>query len=70
MSTAEKIFQKAQGLPADAQNAVLQIIELLDQRASFEDQEWSRFSLATALQGMEEESWPDYTAASGFEKWQ
>jgi hypothetical protein len=32
MSTAEKIFQKAQGLPEEAQSAVLHVVEQLTLR--------------------------------------
>ncbi len=70
MSTAEKIFEKTQTLPDEAQHAVLQIVELLAQKPAGEDEDWTRFSLSLAMKGLEGESWPDYTAASGFEKWQ
>jgi len=70
MSIAEKIFIKAQALPADAQNALLQIVELLAQNPVAEDEEWSRFSLSRAMNGLEEETWPDYTGAPNFQKWQ
>ena len=70
MSTAERIFQQVQGLPESAQEAVLQIVERLAEKSSAEDEEWSQFSLSTAAKGMEDEPWPDYTAAPHFEKWQ
>ena len=70
MSTAEKIFQKAQSLPERAQDAILQIVEEMTNNFTPEDEEWSRFSLSTAMAGLEADDWPDYTAASGFEKWQ
>jgi hypothetical protein len=70
MSTAEKIYRQAESLPEPAQRAVLQIVELLTEKSSVEDEEWSRFSLSTVVEGMEDEQWPDYTAAPHFEKWQ
>ena len=63
-------FIEAQALPADAQNALLQIVELLAQNPVAEDEEWSRFSLSSAMNVLEEESCPDYTSAPNFQKWQ
>ena len=70
MSTAERIFEKTQTLPPEAQDALLQIVELLAQTPSAEDAEWSDFSLAAAMKGLEDETWPDYTASQRFERWQ
>jgi hypothetical protein len=70
MSTAEKIYEQTQGLPEPAQRAILQIVELLIVKSPSEDEEWSRSSLSTAAEGMQDEQWPDYTATPQFEKWQ
>jgi hypothetical protein len=69
MSTAEKIFRKAQTLPEKAQDTLLQIAEQMADNLGPEDEEWSRFSLSAAIKGLTAEDWPDYTAATGFEKW-
>ena len=70
MSTAEKIYQQAGELPEPAQQAILQIVELLVEKSSAENDEWSQFSLANAMTGLEDERWPDYAASPQFEKWQ
>lgn len=69
MSTAELIFAKAQSLPATAQEAVLQIVELLAEKTPSDDEDWSRFSLNSAMRGLENEDWPDFTQMKGFERW-
>jgi len=51
MSTAEKIFLKAQGLPEEAQSAVLQVIEQLTVRYPVAKPEALTLQESTELRG-------------------
>ncbi|MBI5473402.1 MAG: DUF2281 domain-containing protein [Ignavibacteriae bacterium] len=64
VSTVEQIAAKTQQLPEELQQEVLHFVEFLWARAGEEDArteelEWSRFSLAQAMRGMEDEDWPE-----------
>jgi len=63
MTTLERIMQHLQALPAPAQQEVLDFVEFLRQRMVTEENAlWSRFSLASAMRGMEAEE-VEYTDA-------
>jgi len=67
MTTLESIHQYAQMLPDSLQREVLDFIRFLvfkrKQETTLEqdDIEWSDFSLASAMRGMEDEDTPVYT---------
>ncbi|HRV94382.1 MAG TPA: DUF2281 domain-containing protein [Anaerolineae bacterium] len=67
MTTLESIHQYAQMLPDSLQREVLDFVKFLlfkrEQKTSPEhdDIEWSSFSLASAMRGMENEDTPVYT---------
>ncbi len=61
MSQAQKIYKELDQLPESARSEVLDFIEFLKQKKERdEDKEWSKFSLARAMQGIEEENAPEY----------
>jgi len=67
MTTTEAIIQHLRSLPDSAQREVLDFIKFLECRRGElvqreEDMAWSRFSLASALRGMEDEE-TTYTLA-------
>lgn len=67
MTTAQAILEHLKSLPDSAQREVLDFIKFLESRREEliqreEDAMWSRFSLASALRGMEDEETP-YTVA-------
>jgi len=65
MTLAEKIFTHLQALPEAYQAEVMDFVEFLENKSKSrkaedeEDKEWSAFSLAQALRGMEDE--PGYS---------
>lgn len=66
MNVAEKINEQVRRLPEPTQVEVLDFVEYLLTKAERkqvreEDQDWSRFSLASAMRGMETEDQPEYT---------
>lgn len=66
MKVAENINKQAQRLPAQTQAEVLDFVEYLLTKAERvqareEEQEWTQFSLASAMRGIEEETEPEYT---------
>jgi hypothetical protein len=67
MTTLESIHQYAQMLPDALQREVLDFVKFLllkrEQETTPEqdDIEWSNFSLASAMRGMEDEDTPVYT---------
>ena len=67
MTTLESIHQYAQMLPDSLQQEVLDFVRFLLFRREQEvtpeqdDLEWSNFSLASAMRGMEDEDTPVYT---------
>lgn len=66
MQVAEKIHRDVNRLPETFQAEVLDFVEYLlakseRELAREEELEWSGFSLAAAMRGMEDEDTPDYT---------
>jgi hypothetical protein len=56
MSVAERIAEDLRTLPESAQSEVLDFVEFLKARTrAQEDADWSSFSLAQAMRGMEGE---------------
>jgi len=74
MTTLERIVEKVRKLPDEKQAEVLNFVEFLNLRSSGagedEDLEWSLFSLAAALKGMESEERPEYTLADLKERYE
>ena len=63
MTTSEAIVERLKSLPDPVQKEVLDFVEFLESRRTgrdVSDTEWNRFSLASALRGMEDEN-PPYT---------
>ncbi len=74
MIVTEQIYDRLQKLPPMLQREVLNFIEFLTQKVAqgevaSEDFEWTRFSLAQAMKGLEDEE-TEYTEADLKEKWQ
>jgi hypothetical protein len=74
MIVTEQITDRLQKLPPPLQREVLDFIEFLAQKVAqseciSEDFEWSEFSLAQAMAGLEDEE-SEYTEADVKEKWQ
>jgi len=68
MTVVEKIRKNVQKLPASFQSEVLDYVEYLLNKARQktdhdEEKAWSDFSLASAMQELENEVAPTYTAA-------
>lgn len=55
MVLSEKIQEYIQKLPPSFQEELFDYLEFLLAKAEREDKEWSRFSLASAMRGMEDE---------------
>jgi hypothetical protein len=74
MTATEKITARLQRLPPRLQREVLDFIEFLAQKVAdgdaSEENEWTKFSLAQAMNGMENEDSPEYSEADLKEKWQ
>ena len=71
MSLAEKIYQKIKKLPETTQAEVLDFVDFVRLRkADLVDSEWDLFSLSSAMRGMEDEKFPEYTPADLKEKFQ
>jgi len=70
MRAAERIYEKVSALPERLQLQLLDLVEHLTSRLREEDTNWSRLSLNTALRGLEEELWPEYSEEDFKEKWQ
>jgi hypothetical protein len=67
MTTAQAIAERIEALPESAQREVLNFVEFLHFRARpvrvrEDDDAWTRFSLASAMRGMEDEPSP-YSSA-------
>lgn len=67
MTTAQAIVEHLKALPESAQQEVRDFVKFLESRRAElahgqEDTAWSRFSLAAAMRGMEDEETP-YTPA-------
>lgn len=64
MAIADQIQSYVQRLPSTVQAEVLDFVEyLLSKAERREESEWSRLSLALAMEGLEEEDTPDYSSA-------
>jgi hypothetical protein len=66
MKVAEKINKQVQRLPEQTQAEVLDFVEYLLTKTERtqtreEDQQWTQFSLASAMRGIGEETEPEYT---------
>ncbi len=61
MTTAEQVYSQLQLLPETAQRTVLDFVEFLAQKQAQDELMWSTFSVASALRGLEEDEWPEYT---------
>ncbi len=55
MMLNEKIQEYIQKLPPSLQQEVMDYLEFLIAKTEREDKEWSRFSLSSAIRGMEDE---------------
>ena len=74
MSGTEQITARLQELPPLLQREVLDFIDFLALRvarneAANEESEWGRFSLAQAMNGIEDEDSPEYNEADLKERW-
>lgn len=56
MSLEEKIIQQIYDLPESKKGEVLDFVEYL--KTKVEEKDWSRFSLSSAMRGMENEASP------------
>jgi hypothetical protein len=75
MIVTEQIADRLERLPPPLQREVLDFIEFLAQRVAQgeganEEADWTKFSLAQAMNGMENEDSPEYSEADLKEKWQ
>ena len=75
MSAKEQIADRLKMLPPPQQREVLDFIDFLAQRVAqredaSEEAEWTKFSLAQAMSGLENEDSPEYSEADLKEKWQ
>jgi len=56
MSLAEKIIVKVKSLPEDKQSEILDFIDFLSKKMNDEERkQWSKFSLESAMRGLESE---------------
>jgi hypothetical protein len=76
MTTAERIQEQVQKLPEPLQDQTLVYIEFLIQMSKTrhqsvrtEDLDWSHFSLAAAMRGIEDEDVPIYDESDLKERW-
>jgi protein-disulfide isomerase len=72
MIVTDEITVKVRKLPRPSQEKVLHFVDLLlesDGRAD-ENQEWSDFSFAQAMRGLEDDGIAEYTDADLKERWQ
>jgi hypothetical protein len=70
MIVTEEVNSKLRTLPVSAQTEVLHFVEFLAykvEQETSEDKQWSEFSLAQAMKGLEDET--DYTEEDLQEKW-
>jgi hypothetical protein len=61
MTTSETIVERLKSLPGPVQKEVLDFVEFLESKqagSDLSDTEWNRFSLASAMRGMEDEDSP------------
>ena len=74
MIVTEKINRRVEKLPIEIQLEILDFVEFVAQKAekqnaSEENRQWTDFSLAQAMKGLEDEEIPEYTEADLKEKW-
>jgi hypothetical protein len=74
MLTVEKINREMQKLPEPLQNEVLDFVEFLLHKSQGgvsqkEEREWNHFSLKSAMKGMEDDVFPEYSESDYIEKW-
>jgi len=72
MIVTKEISEKVQKLPRPSQEKVLRFVDLLLERNGDgdEEQEWSDFSFAQAMRGLEDDGMYEYTDADLKERWQ
>jgi hypothetical protein len=75
MTATEQITDRLKLLPVPLQREVLDFIDFLTQRLAqgedgSEEAGWMKFSLAQAMNGLENEDSPEYSEADLKEKWQ
>lgn len=63
MTTAEQINRNLDNLPAAFQREVLDFVEFLLHKTANEEKDWSEFSLAQAMRGLENDVMPEYSDA-------
>ena len=71
MIVAEQINDKVHKLPVASQKKVLHYVETLlgKNGTETEEEEWSEFSFAQAMRGLEDDDMPEYTDADLKEQW-
>ena len=69
MIVTDQINGKLQKLPLPLQQEVLDFVEFLLHKSDNGVNEWSEFSLAQAMRGLEDDDLPEYTDADLKEKW-
>ena len=69
MKLEDIIQDRVHRLPEAVQREVLSFVEFVAQRDAAEDDAWSRMSLAGAMRGLENESWPEYSDADLKDRW-
>ena len=61
MGVADRIIEKVKSLPEEKQTEVLNFVDFLEKKIKEEENRgWSKFSLESAMRGMEDEE-PFYT---------
>lgn len=68
MDLTEKIMQHIQNLPESLQAEVLDFVEYLEAKVEKGETDWTKFSLSSALRGMEDET-PPYSVSDLKEKY-
>ena len=66
---ADLIHDKVKTFSELIQWEVLDFVEYLAQKHRQEDTGWASFSLVSALRGMENETWPEYSPQDFKEQW-
>ena len=56
-------------LPEQVQREILSFVEFVEQRDSADDTGWSALSLDSAMHGLENDTWPDYSDADLKHNW-
>ncbi len=59
MGVADRIIEKVKSLPEEKQTEVLDFVDFLEKKIKEEENRgWSKFSLESAMRGMEDEETP------------